>query len=45
VGTQDVVFDSGPITIPSASVRTLFLFDGAAAFDEIDVLVLNDGGS
>ena len=45
VGTQDVVFDSGPITVPSASVRTLFLFDGAAALDEIDLLVLNDGGS
>lgn len=45
VGTQEVVFDSGPISIPSASVRTLFLFDGAAAIDEIDMLVLNDGGS
>jgi hypothetical protein len=45
VGTTDVVFDSGPISLPSASVRTLFLFDGAAALDEIDLLVLNDGGS
>lgn len=44
-GTEDVVFDSGPISLPSASVRTLFLFDGAAALDEIDLLVLNDGGS
>jgi hypothetical protein len=45
VGTQDVLFDSGPINVPSASVRTLFLFDGAAALDEIDLLVLDDGGS
>jgi len=43
VGTQDVLFDSGPIDVPSASVRTFFLFDGAAALDEIDMLVLNDG--
>jgi hypothetical protein len=43
VGTQDVLFDSGPIDVPSASVRTFFLFDGAAALDEIDLLVLNDG--
>lgn len=45
VGTQDVVFDSGPISLPSASVRTLLLFDGAAAIDDIDLLVLDDGGS
>ena len=43
VGTQDVLFDSGPIDVPSASVRTFFLFDGAAALDDIDMLVLNDG--
>ena len=43
VGTQDVLFDSGPIDVPSASVRTFFLFDGAAALDDIDLLVLNDG--
>jgi hypothetical protein len=45
VGTEDVVFDSGPISLPSASVRTLFLYDGAAALDEIALLVLNDGAS
>ena len=43
VGTQDVLFDSGPISVPSASVRTVFLFDGAATLDDIDLLVLNDG--
>jgi len=45
VGTQDVLFDSDPINVPSASVRTFFLFDGAAALDDIDLLVLDDGGS
>ncbi|MEJ2482692.1 MAG: DUF4397 domain-containing protein [Gemmatimonadota bacterium] len=45
VGTEDIVFDSGPISVPSASVRTLFLYDGAAALDEIALLVLNDEGS
>jgi hypothetical protein len=44
VGTQDVLFDSGPIDVPSASVRTFFLFDGASALDDIDLLVLDDGG-
>lgn len=45
VGTQDVLYDSGPIGVPSGAVRTLFLFDGAAAVTDIDLLVLDDGTS
>jgi len=45
VGTQNVLFDSGPINLPSASVRTFFLFDGAAPQNEVDLLVLDDGTS
>lgn len=39
---DSVVFDSGPLTIPSASVRTLMVIDGAEAVDAIDLLVLDD---
>jgi hypothetical protein len=39
---DSVVFDSGPLTIPSASVRTLMIIDGTEAVDAIDLLVLDD---
>ena len=39
---DSVVFDSGPLTIPSASVRTLMVTDGTEAVDAIDLLVLDD---
>ena len=39
---DSVLFESGPISIPSASTRTLLVIDGSAAVDAIDLIVLND---
>ncbi|MBK5099330.1 MAG: DUF4397 domain-containing protein [Gemmatimonadetes bacterium] len=40
---DSIRFDSGPITLPSGSIRTLLLIDGAAGVDlTIDLIVLDD---
>ena len=39
---DSVLFESGALTIPSASTRTLLVVDGTAAVDAIDLIVLND---
>lgn len=39
---ESVLFESGAITIPSASTRTLLVVDGTAAVDAIDLIVLKD---
>ena len=39
---DSVRFSSGPLTIPSASTRTLMVIDGSAAVDAIDLIVLDD---
>jgi hypothetical protein len=39
---DSVLFESGPISIPSASTRSLLVIDGSEAVDAIDLIVLND---
>lgn len=39
---DSVVFESGPLTIPSGSTRTLLIVDGTAAPEAIDLIVLDD---
>jgi len=39
---DSVLFESGPFTIPSRSIRTLLVIDGSEAVDQIDLIVLDD---
>ena len=39
---DSVVFESGPLAIPSGSIRTLLIIDGTAAPEAIDLIVLDD---